>query len=284
MAGEPVKRGAFNVWKYLKAAFFFGVPVPGLGNLPVNVVIAAGFAILGFGHPAFWLLGLGAETAIVCALAFNPRFQRLADSRRQLPDHDTNGHRQALISILSPDAKIRLSKLAAQCNKVLQVYAGTQTYEYIITANRDALSNLQWLYLKLLVARHYLETGSNSNGPSLQKTIDGLENELNDPNVTAALRESKTATLSIMKQRLANLQNRTRTMQEIESDLTRIEAQVDLALENASMQGKPQTISLEIDLASDLVSGTLFGESQNDIAALERTFAPRAAAPQRLPN
>jgi hypothetical protein len=102
-------------------------------------------------------------------------------------------------------------------------------------------------------------------------------------NVTAALRESKTATLAIMKQRLANLRNRTRTMQEIESDLTRIEAQVDLALENASMQGKPQTISLEIDLASDLVSGTLFGESQNDVAALERAFAPNAAR-QRLPN
>jgi hypothetical protein len=272
------------VWKYLKAAFLFGVSVPGLGNVPVNVVTTAGFAILGFGHPAFWLLGLGVETTVVCSLAFNARFQRLVNSRRELPDPETADHRQALINILSAEAKARLSKLAAQCNKVLQVYSGTQAYEYVITANQEALSNLQWLYLKLLVARHYLETGSNSNGQSLQKTIEGLENELKDPNVTDALRQSKSATLAIMKQRLANLQNRSRTMEEIESDLTRIEAQVDLALENASMQGKPQTISLEIDLASDLVSGTLFGESQSDIAALERNFASSPAARQRLPN
>lgn len=272
------------MWKYLKSAFFFGVPVPGLGSVPVNVVMAAGFLILGLGHPAFWLVGLAVETGVVCSLAFNARFQRVVDSRRQLPDPDTADHRQALINILSPEARAKLSKLAGQCNKVLQVYTGTQAYEYIITANREALSNLQWLYLKLLVARHYLETGTNSNGQSLQKTIEGLENELRDPNVTDALRQSKSATLSIMKQRMANLQNRSRTMQEIESDLTRIEAQVDLALENASMQGKPQTISLEIDLASDLVSGSLFGESQSDIAALERTFASPAAARQRLPN
>jgi hypothetical protein len=268
------------VWKYLKAAFLFGAPVPVLGKVPVNVVTAVGFAILGFGHPAFWLLGLGVETTVVCSLAFNERFQRLVDSRRQLPDAETADHRQALINLLSSEARVRLSKLAAQCNKVLQVYTGTQAYEYIITANRDALSNLQWLYLKLLVARHYLETGSAANGQSLQKTIDGLENELKDPGVTNALRQSKTATLAIMKQRMSNLQNRTTLMQEIDSDLTRIEAQVDLALENASMQGKPQTISLEIDLASDLVSGTLFGESQNDIAALERTFTSRTPAPR----
>jgi hypothetical protein len=272
------------VWKYLKAAFLFGVSVPGLGSVPVNVVGAAGFAILGFGHPAFWLLGLGVETTVVCSLAFNARFQRLVNSRRQLPDPATADHRQTLVNLLSSDSKARLSRLAGQCNKVLQVYAGTQAYEYIVTANREALSNLQWLYLKLLVAKHYLETGSNSNGQSLQKTIDGLENELKDPGVTDALRQSKSATLSIMKQRLANLANRTRTMEEIESDLTRIEAQVDLALENASMQGKPQTISLEIDLASDLVSGSLFGESQGDIAALESAFAPRAAVRPRLLN
>jgi hypothetical protein len=260
------------------------VSVPGLGSVPVNVVTAVGFAILGFGHPAFWLLGLGVETTVVCSLAFNERFQRLVDSRRQLPDAETADHRQALINILSSDARTKLAKLAAQCNKVLQVYAGTQAYEYIITANREALSNLQWLYLKLLVAQHYLQTGSNSNGQSLQKAIDDLEKELKDPGVTDALRQSKSATLAIMRQRLNNLQNRTRTMQEIESDLTRIEAQVDLALDNASMQGKPQTISLEIDLASDPVSGSLFGESQSDVAALERNFASNAGTRERLPN
>jgi len=273
------------VWKYLKAAFLFGVPVPALGSFPVNALAAVGFAILGFGHPGFWLLGLGLETTVVCGLAFNPRFQRLVNSRQmQLSGGDTSAQRQALINLLSPEAKARLSKLIDQCNKVLQVYTGTQAYDYVVTTNRDALSNLQWLYLKLLVARHYLETASNSDAQSLKRNIDSLEQELKDPAVTDALRQSKSATLSIMKQRMNNFQNRTRIMQEIDSDLTRIEAQVDLALDNASMQGKPQTISTEIELASDLVSGTLFGESQNDVAALDRTFAHSAAVRQRLTN
>ena len=102
--------------------------------------------------------------------------------------------------------------------------------------------------------------------------------------MTDSLRQSKMATLSIMKQRMNNFQNRTRIIQEVDSDLTRIEAQVDLALENASLQGKPQAISTEIDLASDLVSGTLFGVSQNDIAAVERSFSHTAPARQRMPN
>jgi hypothetical protein len=262
------------VWKYLKAAFLFDVPVPSLGSIPVNALAAVGFAILGFGHPAFWLLGAGLEASFVFGLASNRRFQRLVNSRQnQIAEGSTMAQRQALINLLSPEAKTRLSKLIDQCNKVLQVYAGTQAYDYIVTTNRDALSTLQWLYLKLLVARHYLETASSSDGQSLKKDIASLEEELKDPNVSSSLRQSKTATLSILKQRLDNLQNRTRITQEIDSDLTRIEAQVDLALESASMQGKPQTISTEIDLASDLVSGTLFGESQSDIAALEQTFA-----------
>ena len=73
-------------------------------------------------------------------------------------------------------------------------------------------------------------------------------------------------------------------MEEIDSDLTRIEAQVDLALENASMQGKPPALSTEIELASDLVSGTHFGESQNDVAALDRAFTHSSPARQRVMN
>jgi hypothetical protein len=261
------------VWKYIKAAFLFGVSVPALGSVPVNALAAAGFAILGFGHPAFWLLGLAVETSVVLGLAFNPRFQRLVNSRQQLSSGDTTAQRQALYNLLSPEAKSRLAKLIEQCNRVLQVYTGTQAYDYIVDANRDALSNLQWLYLKLLVARHYLETASSSDGQTLKKNVESLEQELKDPTVTDSLRQSKAATLAIMKQRLNNFQNRTRIIQEVDSDLTRIEAQVDLALENASMQGKPQAISTEIDLASDLVSGTLFGESQGDVAALDRAFA-----------
>ena len=65
------------VWRYLKSAFLVTVDVPGLGRVPVNALGAAAFAILGFAQPAFWFLGLAIEAAVVPALAFNPRFQKV---------------------------------------------------------------------------------------------------------------------------------------------------------------------------------------------------------------
>jgi hypothetical protein len=189
-----------------------------------------------------------------------------------------------LIRLLSPEARDKLSALAGRCQSVLQVYRGTQADEYIISSNQDALQRLQWLYLKLLVGRHYLETGSGSTGGSLSMKIETLEKEVQDPAASESLRQSKAATLSILKQRLSNFRNRSRLLEEIDSDLTRIEAQVDLALENASIQGRPQTISTEIELASDLVSGTLFGESEGTIAALEHRFAPAESSSQKQVN
>lgn len=269
------------MWKYLKAALLVDVPVPRMGRLPINVMAAAGFAILGLGEPAFWLLGLGLEATVIFSLAFNPRFQKYVEGRElQVSEQDVETQRRALINLLDPDAKRKYSALIDRCNQVLQVYSGTQADEYIIGANQNALSRLQWLYLKLLVAHHYLQAADKNDGDTLRQKIAQLEIDLKDPNASDSLLQSKRATLGILKQRLNNFQNRTRITAEIDSDLTRIEAQVDLALENATIQGKPQAISTEIELASDLVSGTLFGDSESTIAALDHTYE-HAGSPAR---
>lgn len=273
------------MWKYLKAAFLFGMDVPALGRVPVNIVGAAGFAILGFGHPAFWLLGVGLETAVLCLLAFNPRFQRYVSSQEmQVYQEDAEAQRQSLLRLLSPEASTRLAALKDRCNQAIQVYQGTEAGKYLLEINRTALQKLQWLYLKLLVGRHYLESIGKSDADSLQKKINSLEIDVKDKTASTALIQSKTATLAILRQRLTNFQNRSTLLQEIDSDLTRIEAQVDLALEDATIQGRPQTISTEIELATDLVSGTLFGEAQPTIAALEQTYAATQPVRQRQVN
>jgi hypothetical protein len=75
-----------------------------------------------------------------------------------------------------------------------------------------------------------------------------------------------------MKERTANFQRRQEALQEIESDLTRIEAQVDLMLDNATIQGKPQTISLDIELATNLAGSLLYGESEPAIADIDQSI------------
>ena len=71
------------------------------------------------------------------------------------------------------------------------------------------------------------------------------------------------------------------TLEEIESDLTRIDNQVDLILENATVQGKPQTISADIELASDLLGGTVFGDDESAINALEHTYSKQKPSAQK---
>ena len=267
------------MWRYLKAAFLVGVEVPALGRLPLNALAAAGFFILGFGHPGFWFLGLAAEAAFVPMLAFNKRFQNVVDAEeRQLSTGDSRAKRSSLVQLLPSDYKRRLVDLERKCDKVLEVYRNAQAEEYVIDTNRDALENLKWVYLKLLIARYHLLTAGTEDTPeALAKKIDALPVDLKNSQDTPALRQSRAATLDILNRRLANVQRRAQSVEEVESDLTRVESQVDLILDNAAMQGKPQTIATDLELASDLVSGGMFGEAESTVADLDRDYSkPRA--------
>jgi hypothetical protein len=275
------------VWRYLKAAFLVGVEVPALGRVPLNALAAAGFLILGFGHPGFWFLGLAAEAAIVPALAFNKRFQKVVDAEdRQLSSGDSQSKRYSLVKLLPSDYQSRLAVLEVRCDKVLEVYRNAQAEEFLIDTNRDALENLKWVYLKLLIARYHLLTAGTEDTPeSLERKIASLQGELQSPRESPALRQSKAATLDILNRRLANIQRRGQSLEEVESDLTRVESQVDLILDNAAMQGKPQTISTDIELASDLVSGGMFGDAESTVADLDRDYSkPRAVAKTPTPE
>jgi len=267
------------VWRYLKAAFLVGVDVPALGRLPVNVLLASAFVILGFAEPAFWLAGMATEAALVTTLAFNPRFQKYVQGQQlQAATGDDDARRRQLIQLLEPDLRRKLSGLETKCQRVLDVYASQQTEDYIIDANRDALRNLQWTYLKLLVARHHLTAFANDEtGDSIAAKVKSLERDIADPNEPDSLRQSKQATAAILKKRLSNILRKEQTFEEIDSDLTRIDAQVDLLLENATMQGKPQTITTDIQLASDLLGGGLFGEDESAITDLDKKYtAPKS--------
>lgn len=272
------------MWRYLKSAFLVTVDVPGLGRLPVNALGAAALGILGFAEPAFWFLGLALEAAVIPALAFNPRFQKIVEAQSlELSQGDAEQKRKELVKLLETGAQQRLWALAKKCNQILDVYRTQQLEDYVVDSNDQALKNLEWVYLKLLVAQHHLLSPSSETEPSLEKKIQALEKDLSDGEETESLRQSKTATLVILKKRLATMRKKQQTLEEIESDLTRIDNQVDLILENATVQGKPQTISADIELASDLLGGSVFGEDESAITALEQTYGKQKSTAQKEP-
>lgn len=266
------------MWRYLKSAFLVSVDVPSLGRIPVNALGVAAFAILGFAQPAFWLLGLALEAAVVPSLAFNPRFQKVIDAQSVEVSHeDVEKQRLALVRILETGAQRRLWGMATKCNQVLDVYRTQQTEDYIIESNERALKNLEWVYLKLLVARHHLLSPASETEQTLEKKIQDLEKDIQDGEETESLMQSKTATLNILKKRITTMRKKHQTLDEIESDLTRIDNQVDLILENATVQGKPETISADIELASDLFGGSIFGDDESAISAIEHTYGGHKA-------
>jgi hypothetical protein len=271
------------MWRYVKEAFFVRVPVPALGDLPVNVMAVAGFGILGLANPGFWLLGVAVEVGVLSSLAFNRRFQRIVDGRALLTsDRDTVRARQSLIDGLPPASKQRLTALSAKCTKVLTLYQAARADGVTLEGNREALRNLEWIYLKLLVAESHLRSNaSGEDEKQLQRRIGELEADLQKQPESQSLRESKSSTLEILKKRLALWRRREQSVDEICSDLVRIEAQVDLLVENAALEGRPQATDVEIQLATELVGGTMFGDAESAINNVEQAYA---RVPQKTSN
>jgi len=270
------------VFRYLKAAFWASPVIAGLGRLPVNVLSLAGFTILGFGNVGFWFLGAALETAYLFALSTNERFRRVVDAQSLHLEQDAaESQRQQLVVSLIPPRRDRLKTLEGKCDKIERLYRDQQTEEMIVESNHEALKKLAWLYLKLLVAQQNLDSlHSSTIEQDLKRQIDLIHNDLRYDKISPSLKESKQATLAILEQRLSNLNRCEQSLQEIDSDLTRIEAQVELALENAGMRGKPETISTNIDLVSQLLDDSIYGDSGASIAALDKTFtAPVSSEP-----
>jgi len=124
-----------------------------------------------------------------------------------------------------------------------------------------------------LTARQFLGSAeSETTERQLREQIAALEGEVAEKSIAPSLRESKSATLKILGKRLENFERREQALEEIDSDLTRIQAQVDLAVENATMTTHPQAVSSNISLVSHMLDPELFGASEQAIADLDQEY------------
>ncbi len=280
------------MWRYLKAAFWEGVTVPGLGLLPVNLFAMLGVAVVGLVNPGIWLIGLGLETAFLFTVATNGRYRNVVDARDRQTERqgqDAEAKRQSIITELPDEARRRLAALEGTCAQTILIQRNSQAGAVVLDDSRDALQRVAWLYLKLLLARQrLLEQARLDAGTDLATRLAGLERELADPALGTALRASKSATHELLLKRQQNQARRGQALAEIDSDLARIEAQVDLARENATIQEQPTAVSTNLDLVSHLLDGSLYGASEDAVLDLDQTFqvpsakpSQRAAVPQR---
>lgn len=259
--------------RYLRAAFWAAPEVPGIGRLPLNALAFFGLLILGFGHPGFWLLALALESAWLFALSNSEPFQKLVDAKAaQLETGARATEYASLAARLHRPAQSRHEQIRARCARISQLEREAQVEDFLIASNREALEKLAALHLNLLLAQQTLQSlDSERAEQEIERKLAGLKRELDSGELSASLRESKQATQRILQQRLANLARREETLEEIDSDLTRIEAQIDLAHDNAGLRGKSEAISANINLASQLLD-----ESAGfSFAELERSYSSK---------
>lgn len=263
------------MWRTLTAAFWARPNVPGLGAFPLNAVAVVCLGILGFANPGFWFLGLAGEATYLAALGANARFRRFveAEDRARLasvPAPET----VRLLESLSDAGKRRLAALGQKCARILDLQRRGEAEDALLSGNADTLERLKTLYAKLLLARQNLESLDDGvTEAGLAAKLATLEKELAEPGDSESVRASKTATAETLKKRLESLHRRSQTLEEIDSDLLRVESQVDLAVEKAAMDGKPLVLSSSVDLASNLVNGSLYG---NGLDLPEPPPPPRA--------
>ncbi|MEI6235845.1 MAG: hypothetical protein WCT04_22550 [Planctomycetota bacterium] len=261
------------MFRYLQAAFLFSPTLGALGRLPVNLLFLAGVSILGFAHPAFFMLGLGVEVLYLFAMATNSRFQRVVNSQIDGDSfQESEERRKEMTQRLKPTSRARLIAQSQKCNRINEAYRDSQTAEVLVTENCKALDKLLCAYLALLLNRDKIESiGSEINVPALSRQIEALEADLAQPELADKIRSTKVATLDILRKRVENATSREGSLKETDSALARIEAQLELAFENAMMPESQYAINSDIEIASQLLDEKSFSELNDVLNEMDRT-------------
>lgn len=246
------------MWRYVKEAFWVHVRVPLVGPLPFNAVAVLGTGILGCAVHPLWLIGVGLETAYLFVLATHPRFQRVVAARELERTRKTDEQiRRDQLDQLTTEARERLARLEAKIERIAVLYSTNESDNLLLDSSLEAVRGLGALHLRLLIAERTLQTASQqSDEKVLASQSAALARELaNGEALSASLRESKQATLELTHKRQSNARRRAESLAEIQSDLARIEAQVDLALEDASLEGKPAVVTANLNLLNRILEG-----------------------------
>lgn len=243
---------------YVKAAFSWRYRVPGMGHLPLNILALAGFGILGLGHPAFWLLGLAFEAGYLTLMSGDARFQRLVQGRKLMAERAVWQAKQSnLFEGLDPQSQARYRSLAESCQQILKSTRSLSAGTAMDDLRTGGLSQMAWMFLKLLYTKIRTRNITEKVSPAeLEAEIKRLSEQLAGESEGSAIHRSLQGTLDIQRKRLENLIRARESLKVIEAELSRIEHQVRLLNEEATMASEPEALSVRLDGVMQSLDGT----------------------------
>jgi hypothetical protein len=224
-----------------------------------NWVGLAAFGALGVLNPGFWVLGAGLELGYLAVLSTNNRFRRVVDAT---PAMGSDGEWQkkitSLLGRLDSRARSRYDTLAARCHAILDQQSHGGEVPEGLEAQREGLSRLLWMYLRLIVARQTVEglLEEADAGPSLDRRVADLEAQITRKGVSDDLRRSLTSQLDILRQRQTQQGEAEQKLEFLDAELVRIQEQVELIREQAALSTDPELLSQRIDQIAATLGGT----------------------------
>ncbi|MFT6143509.1 MAG: hypothetical protein ACJAZO_000805 [Myxococcota bacterium] len=252
-----------SYFDYVREAFNASPRLPGLGNLPLNWMGLAGFATLGLLNPGFLLIGAAVEIAFLATLSNNARFQNyvrgkaIADDTSQRLTVEEEAVAARLVQLDDEDQK-RYESLIQRISAVPR--SGEGADGLVAQVAHEGLETLRKTFLDVLLASARLAPAADlARRRALQSKLDAEVRAIEalgtegDPRI----RRSRQGTLDILRKRIAHVNEATRDRAYLDSELRRIEQQVGLVIDEASLADDPEALTRRIDQVT-----ATFGETR----------------------
>ena len=249
--------------------------------IPLNWIALAATGLLGLAEPGIWAIGAGLELGYLLMLANNERFQRtVAASAIQAtpPGEDWTARTGRALLQLGDIDRRRYQSIAERCRSIIELQVKDSTAaEFAMAAQHESLARLAWMYLRLLLGRHTIQKvqGEAKSGTDLAREAAAIETQLRDEGVDAELRRSLEGQLQILRQRISHRSEAERQLVFINSELVRIEHQIELLREQAALSTDPAILSRRIDEITATMTDTSqwLRDQQQVLGAMEDLLA-----------
>ena len=220
--------------------------------MPVNVLAVGGIVVLGLANPGFWLLGAGAEVAYLFLVSSDERFRKWVQAMdRAARSGDQAAHKEAMLEGLTDKRQMRYRELEGRCREMLDAARKSGGSLGLEQPLYDSLNRLLWVFLKLLVSSQVLETHLRQNSREvLDKDIEGYERQLKEAQEDPSrerVAKSLASTLELARKQRENLEKAYENAQFIQAELLRIEQQVKLMIQEATLSRDSGALTGRVD-------------------------------------
>ncbi len=241
-----------SFFDYVKRAFLARPHIKGLGEVPVNLLAVGGVVVLGLANPAVWLLGASAEVAYLALVSSDERFQKWVRAMEAASQStDQNARQEAMLSGLSDKRQARYRELERRCAEMLSTARRSGSSLGMEQPLTESLNRMVWVFLRLLVSSQVLETHLRQNSREvLDNEISGYERQYEEASQDPGrerIARSLAGTLELARKQRENLESAYENAQFIQAELLRIEQQVKLMIQEATLSSNVASLTGRVD-------------------------------------